>query len=249
MPTTYTKRWFAGQAVSGRRSAKVLVPLVAQLLRPTSVVDVGCSTGSWLAEFMAAGVTDILGFDGDYVDRSMLVIPAERFRAHDLRRPIPVDRRFDLAMSLEVAEHLPESAAAPLVRALTEMAPIVLFGAAIPGQGGTNHVNEQWQSYWVSLFRDRGYSPLDAVRPSLWTNTEVEPWYRQNTLLYASAHRIAQDPRLQGLRRASEEMTVDLVHPELFEIAREEAAHPLRTSCRRAIARTRRAIGSFLPNR
>jgi hypothetical protein len=71
-----------------------------------------------------------LGYDGPHV--TPLCIPKDRFAAVDLRQPLPADRKFDLAISGEVAEHLP----ATLVGTLTSVSDVVLFSAAIPGQGG-----------------------------------------------------------------------------------------------------------------
>src|SRR5204862_3532668 len=142
------------------RSARAVVPLVMELVRPASVLDVGCGLGTWLAAFAEAGVADFLGMDGDYVDRAKLKIPAERFRAADLTNPPSPGRTFDLAVCLEVAEHLPEKASPRLVELLATAAPVVLFSAALPGQGGTRHINEQWPAFWQRLFAARGFVRL-----------------------------------------------------------------------------------------
>ena len=149
-------------------SAEVVVPMVMELVHPRSVTDLGCGLGTWLSVFREAGVEDVLGVDGEYVRLESLEIPKERFVAHDLRQPFAAGRRSDLSMSLEVAEHLSPEYAAPFVTTLTRLAPVVLFSAAVPGQGGTEHVNEQWPSYWAQLFRERGYLPVDCLRRHLW---------------------------------------------------------------------------------
>src|SRR2546429_8002382 len=87
-------------------SARVIVPIVLDLLGPTSVVDVGCGIGTWLSVFEESGVSDVIGVDGDYVDRDRLLIEPGRYIARDLESPLRLDRSFDLAVSLEVAEHL-----------------------------------------------------------------------------------------------------------------------------------------------
>lgn len=139
----YSKRFFEQVHAQVRDSAREIVPLVVDLLNPARVVDVGCGTGTWLATFAEHGAA-ILGLDGEYVDRSLLDIPEDRFVAVDLAQPFQLDGRYDLALCLEVAEHLPADRAASLVDLLTGLAPTVLFSAAIPLQGGVNHVNEQW---------------------------------------------------------------------------------------------------------
>src|ERR1700730_3858057 len=153
----YNSVFFAEQRSGSLRSAKVVVPIVTQLIRPKTVVDVGCGCGTWLSVFKDQGTSRILGLDGDYVDTSSLLIPRDCFRAVDLNRPVDLDEKFDLTVCLEVAEHLPKASAEPLIRSLCHLAPVVLFSAAVPMQAGTHHVNEQWPDYWKALFAIYGY--------------------------------------------------------------------------------------------
>lgn len=168
-----------------RNSAEAIVPLVMNLLHPSRVVDVGCGTGTWLATFLARGATDVHGFDGPYIDRSTLEIPADRFTAVDLAQPVALGRGFDLAVCLEVAEHLPASRAASLVHSLAQLAPVVLFSAAVPLQGGVDHVNEQWPEYWADHFTRHGYVAIDCLRRKIWRDEQVAWFYAQNLLLTA----------------------------------------------------------------
>jgi hypothetical protein len=127
---------------------------------------------------------DIFGIDGFYVRRELLEIPPEKFVAHDLQEPFRLDRIFDLVVSLEVAEHLPKESAAGFVESLTRLAPVVLFSAAIPFQGGEGHLNEQWPEYWARLFEARGYAPVDCLRRRVWQSPNVSWYYAQNVLIY-----------------------------------------------------------------
>jgi hypothetical protein len=198
----YDSRFFASIGAGVNRSARACVPLIVRMLAPRSAVDVGCGQGDWLRALNEAGVGDILGVDGEHVRRDELKIPAENFRAHDLTGPLDVGRRFDVALCLEVAEHLPGGSATSLVRTLTAAAPAVVFSAAVPGQGGVRHVNEQWPWYWQGLFERQGYRCLDLLRKELWQNPDVEAYYQQNLLLFVDpaahgalieAHRSALD--------------------------------------------------------
>ena len=244
--TTYTTKWFSGQVTGAHASAGVVVPLVMNLVRPDGVVDIGCGMGAWLAEFLKAGVKDVLGLDGDYIDRSMLAIPAEKFRVHDLTRPLPAERKFDLAVSLEVAEHLPAGVAEQFVNGLTQLAPVVLFSAAIPGQGGNRHVNEQWPSYWAGLFEERGYILMDPIRPAVWNEPRVEWWYKQNTFLYATRQRVACDQALTRLAGEARTRPVDVVHPQLFMDVSRMASQAAKSLLRRQAGRAKRAIKSIV---
>jgi SAM-dependent methyltransferase len=214
MTHEYTEEFFRALRDGAQRSAAEIVPLVLDLIQPRSVVDVGCGTGTWLMLFSRHGVADYLGVDA-FTPAGLLEIPRERFVEADLTRPLALGRRFDLAVSLETAEHLPEFAAKDFVESLTRLAPAVLFSAAIPGQGGTGHLNEQWPEYWARLFADHGFEPIDVLRPRLWNNERVEVWYVQNTLLYVEVRRRAEFPRLAGAIEACG-APLAVVHPRLF---------------------------------
>jgi len=208
----YSRRFFAGQVDGSTRSASVVVPLLLSLLPTKSVIDIGCGLGAWAAEFSANGVPDVLGVDGDYVDRSQLRIPPDRFFAHDLTEPLQFDRRFDLAVCLEVAEHLPEWRAGGLVADLTSLAPCVLFSAAVPGPTGHNHINSQYLPYWVELFRRHGYEAIDPIRPRIWGNELVDWFYQQNIVLFlAPAH---------GLLTKDVSKPQSMIHQQLYEQVR-----------------------------
>ncbi|MGE4279591.1 MAG: class I SAM-dependent methyltransferase [Magnetospirillum sp.] len=184
MPNLYDQDFYRIQQDGSRRSAAKVVPLLQRLLRPRSVVDVGCGLGTWMAAFGDHQGVEVLGLDGPHVDPALLHVPAACFHAADLAAPIVLDRRFDLTLSVEVAEHLPAERAAGFVADLCRLAPVVVFAAALPFQGGTGHVHENWPEYWAQLFRCHGYGVHDVLRPPLWLDPEIEWWYRQNLLLF-----------------------------------------------------------------
>jgi SAM-dependent methyltransferase len=212
----YTRDFYERLRKGATRSAEVIVPLVLRLLNVRSVVDVGCGDGSWLGVFSKFGVEDVLGLDGEYVDRGMLQIRADHFRAADLREPLVLARVFDLAISLEVAEHLPPECAPTLVESLTRLAPAVLFSAAIPFQGGDNHLNEQWLDKWASLFKERDYVAIDCIRRRVWQNDSVEWWYAQNTLLFARASLLEDNQELRAELERTDINSLSLVHPKQY---------------------------------
>lgn len=185
MSTSYNSEFYDSFEAESRRSASVLVPMVMKLVKPASVVDVGCGLGIWLSVFRACGATDVLGMDGDYVERQRLHIPNTCFRAAELSALKTVDRRFELAISLEVAEHLPPASSEQFVRLLVAAAPVIMFSAAIPGQPGTSHINPRWHRYWHEQFAGHGFRAFDPFRPVLWHDERVSLHYRQNIFLYA----------------------------------------------------------------
>jgi hypothetical protein len=179
---------FYRELASAQESAREILPLVLDIVKPASVVDVGCGTSNWLAIASDLGVRDILGIDGPWVTQQ-LAIPPTKFIAHNLATPLKLDRRYDLALSLEVAEHLPASAAGVFVQNLCAAADVVVFSAAIPGQGGRRHVNEQWPAYWADLFHEHRYECYDFLRPRIWNNPRVAWHYAQNSMIFVHAGR------------------------------------------------------------
>lgn len=176
------------------RSARIIVPVVAAAVPVASVADFGCGCGAWLSVWRDTGA-EIMGMDGPYVDQSRLLIPEAAFHSADLAASLDLGRRFDLVQSLETAEHLPLSSAQGFVQTLVRHADHVLFSAAVPGQGGEHHVNEQKLEFWRSLFSAEGYRPVDLVRPAVRDNPAVQIWYRCNTILYVKSDAIGGLPQ------------------------------------------------------
>jgi hypothetical protein len=197
--------------------------MVLELAPIKSAIDVGCGDGGWLAAFHALGVAEICGLDGPWIGDDQLKIPASAFRRTSLDQPLPLDRTYDLAISLEVAEHLAEESAKAFVGELARAAPLVLFSAAVPGQGGLHHVNEQWPDYWAGLFAGFGFRCIDCFRLKLWDDPKIAWWYRQNLLLFAKPDLIAAHPALQAAAHASPAAPLSLVHPECFSGAVRQA--------------------------
>lgn len=145
-----------------------------------------------------------------------LQIPKENFTVADLKEPIEHSRAYDLAVSLEVGEHLPDSAADTFVHTLTSAAPVVLFSAAIPLQGGTHHVNEQWPDYWAKKFSARGFVPVDAIRRHIWEDKKVSFFYAQNMFLFVKKEALSDYPKLQAEIEAGHGQAFPLVHPFMY---------------------------------
>jgi SAM-dependent methyltransferase len=216
MARPYKKQYYARHEGGSVASARAIAPLITDLVQPKSVIDIGCGVGTWLAAFRECGVQDITGFDGPWVHTDQLYIPPQTFRTMDIDAAETVDRTADLAVCLEVAEHVPACSASRLVRLLTTAAPVILFSAAVPYQGGTHHVNEQWPAYWAKIFREREFVPIDCIRKLIWNNPSVEFWYAQNTILYIDENRIDEHPTLKMLAEPGYPDPLPLVHPTKF---------------------------------
>jgi len=205
----YGRAEFERQQERSRLAAQAIVPLALHATGARSVVDVGCGVGTWLAVCAEQGIEDYVGIDGYHVDADLLQIPRDHFQIADLREPLTFDRTYDLALSVEVVEHLPPETSAAFVKQLTSAASSVLFSGAIPGQTGPGHINERWPSFWAELFAAHDYFPVDEIRPQVWSREDVVFWYRQNVLLYLRRDRLPAGytaPRM-----------LDVVHPGLLK--------------------------------
>ena len=197
-------------------AATVIVPLLMERFHPRSIIDFGCGPGYWLAEFRKQGAPTIVGLELPGIES----LPGIEIHSQDISSPTMATElqakgaiRFDLALCLEVVEHLNEEAGFRLVDALTNVAPVIVFSAAIPGQGGDGHINERWQSYWVCQFEQRGFKAFDLIRPLVWYDQSVAFWYRQNILIFISNTAISM---LNCGEETSSLFIADVVHPELF---------------------------------
>lgn len=203
--TLYDSEFYAAIHTDAQSSARAILPRLIAMTRPSSVIDVGCGSGAWAQTFLELGIADVWGVDGSHVPHRYR--RHGTFIEHDLCEPLAIGRRFDLATCLEVAEHLPGERASGLVHDLIDLAPVVLFSAAIPGQGGTGHVNERWPEYWIAQFESLGWTCWDAVRPWIRTDPAVDWWYRQNILVAVAPER---EHLVRGMPRLHPSM---LPHP------------------------------------
>jgi SAM-dependent methyltransferase len=217
MPEEKNIRYIHHKEAHNLTAPEIIVPVLMDVLKPKSVVDVGCGIGTFLSVFHRQGVTDIRGYDGHWVDPEKLVqhIDPKYFVQADLEMAINGDRRFDLALCLEVAEHLNEKSSEVLVKNLIAFSDMIVFAAAIPGQMGQNHVNEQWPKYWENKFLKKGYQFHDVLRPIFWENDQVFRWYKQNMFLVVKK---GQEQRVKNFKQFTSNNLKSYVHPEYFSI-------------------------------
>jgi SAM-dependent methyltransferase len=164
--------------------------------KPRSVIDVGCGTGALLDALRKRGC-DVLGLE--YSEAALHLCRAQHLPVlkFNLERDTFTDKRvFDVAISMEVAEHLPAIQRLPqiadrYVNFLTRLSPVIVFTAAPPAQGGrvgTDHVNEHPPSYWITKFHQRGFKHDEALSRS-WSEKwkvagDVALCYYQNLMIF-----------------------------------------------------------------
>jgi hypothetical protein len=202
-------------------SAREVVALLHDLLTIKSVLDVGCARGVWLKAWNDAGILDYAGVDGDHVSCASLLIDPQSFTIADLSKSFSLGRTFDLVQSLEVAEHLPVTAAETFIASLVRHGSIIFFSAAPPGQGGLGHVNERPYSYWRELFAKHGYVLLDSIRPLISESAIIAPWYRYNMFIYAHRDRLAALPEILRAGLTDPNIPVPDISPSLYKLRKQ----------------------------
>lgn len=213
MSKVYNETFYQNEGALALTSAEIILPMVLDKLKCKSIVDFGCGTGEWIniAQKYKDDI-EILGLDGEYA-RQYLIIDENKFQGTDLTREINLGRKFDMAISLEVAEHIEAAYADQFVHNLVKHADVILFSAAIPNQGGINHVNEQYPTYWEEKFKMHGYAACDCLRSLFWNDKRIAAFYRQNMIIYCKRE-LKTD--IQKVFDCDKKL-LNLVHPELFE--------------------------------
>lgn len=162
-----------------------------------SVVDFGCGIGHWLEAARQLGARQVLGIEGDWIKATPNLLDPSEIRIADLAtETIALHRAFDLAVSIEVGEHLPAASADLFCDNLVNAANVLVFSAAIIGQTGVNHINEQKPRYWVDRFWDRGFIPLELVRPAISGEPKMYSWLQQNVMVFMNHDLLHLTPRL-----------------------------------------------------
>jgi hypothetical protein len=216
MSTPYDSQFYHSYIGESESSAACVVPKLMNLFHPKSVIDVGCGVGTWLRVFRDQGVERLRGLDGSYVKETDFRIDWSSFCSADLERPErPKDESFDLATCLEVAEHVSPERADVFVEFLVGCADVIAFSAAIPNQGGTDHRNEQWQSFWAAKFMKHGFLASDLLRRQVWGASQCAYYYQQNLVLYvrASSPWVSKLSDALWLSNPESCQTLDVVHP------------------------------------
>jgi SAM-dependent methyltransferase len=205
-------------------------------LSVSSVLDIGCGRGTWLKAALDCGIQDVVGVDGVALPRAELHFPPANFLVRDLSQPIDLGRKFDLVVCLEVGEHLESAKAPQLVANLTRHADTVLFSAACPGQLGQHHINCQWPDYWQSRFNKLGFVCSDWPRWTIWSNGNIEPWYRQNMFI---AERNDREAGKEG-------RICPVVHPEVLHDMQKFAIRQARNAVLSKISQGEMSLGWHL---
>ena len=168
------------------KSTLAIAATIVRIFKPNSVIDVGCGPGTLLAQLKQDGL-EVKGLE--YSDAGIARcrekgVPVQKF---DLEFDKVIQGRFDVTVSFEVAEHLPEWAADNYVRVISQFSPLVIMSAATVGQGGWDHVNEQPHEYWIEKMQRRGFEYDGQTSHEVrleWAGKGVAWWYVNNTMIF-----------------------------------------------------------------
>jgi hypothetical protein len=226
----YTDNFYDRHSLGSLNSARAVLTEVKSMLPFGSVADIGSGVAAWSRAAVDLGAGVVAAVDGNYVPRADLLIDEANFHPWDLEtfgfaESLSALGKFDLAMSLEVAEHLSHERAESFVAGLSSLSDAVLFSAAVPGQGGVNHINEQWPSYWAPLFQGRGFYCFDVLRTRIWDRPDVDWWYAQNVMLYVREGSSAFEEMRS--RAGPTPVPPSFVHPRMHRNALDWATWPL----------------------
>jgi len=182
----YDKRYNDFLDAVASKSTPVMAATIERIFKPNSVIDVGCGAGTLLAQLKRDGL-EVRGLE--YSDAGIARcrekgVDVEKF---DLETDEAIEGSWDVTVSFEVAEHLPESLADNYVRVISQFSPIVIMSAATVGQGGLDHVNEQPHEYWIEKMKRQGFDydrqSSNQVREE-WAAKGVASWYVNNTMIF-----------------------------------------------------------------
>ncbi|NEQ79577.1 MAG: class I SAM-dependent methyltransferase [Moorea sp. SIO2I5] len=197
----YNSEYFTSEIFDTNYQA--IASTIVKTYQPKRVAEFGCGPGHLTRELARLGV-EVTAVDGysepDFSESSI------EFHKLDLNDEVAIANRFsnhnfDLAISLEVAEHLEPETSPILISWMTSVAPIVVFSAAVPSQSGHGHINLHSRDYWHRLFTKHNFVVADRIREKLRQIPNVAPWYRYNIIDYLQAEHSQAPEILEVIER------------------------------------------------
>lgn len=175
--------------------AKFICAALIGIYNPKMVIDAGCAIGTYIDELLNRGI-NAYGIEGSIKAIPYLVAPKNRIIFADLRVPVTEEMKeqitkFDLLISLEVAEHIEPEYADVFLDNLTIHSDHILMTAALPGVAGKHHINCQLPEYWVAKMAQRGYKRMPEYEKRF--KEFLEPWKRRTAVKHYYNHVLCFD--------------------------------------------------------
>ena len=216
LSTIYNEEFYNEQKDASYKSAEAIIPIFMDAFNPRSVNDIGCGAGGWLHVFQKCGVNTIYGYDVNELTADKYFIDKKHIKTNTDFSSVnfKIQEKSDILICLEVAEHLQDEVADSFILEILSASPVIIFSAALPGQTGVNHINEQPPWYWREKFNKFGYTEVDFIRPQILRNENICWWYRQNITCFvrpgvlSSNHKLAELAKIHGQQDGGHKLTV-----------------------------------------
>ena len=214
----YLNKFFLKHRPITLSSAKKIIKLFPNYFNPKLILDIGCGTGEWIKTFNDRySSCKFIGIDGHWINSDDLIYKNCDFLNIDLNSELSSEtfnKKYDLVCCLETITDLTEHKGQNLIKKICNITDMCLFSSGTPVQTHGPHKNQQWQSYWHSLFIKNEFTALDFIRPAIWNDIDVGPWYRQNCFLFVKKSWLKNNPEWQNLT-LNQQFPIDIVHPEV----------------------------------
>lgn len=208
----YTDEFYNRHAAKSYHSAITILGYLLKYLEINSVLDFGCGLGTWCKAATELGITNAYGIDLHKYHEKNMYISESNYHSLDLRKKVKLNYDIDLAISVEVAEHIENKHCQTFLNNICLHSKVVLFSAAVPFQGGRNHINEQPLSYWVNKFNQKGYLLMDYIREQIWNDQSIDIWYRNNCVLFVHEDSYSEIHDRFGVKKS----LIDVIHPDML---------------------------------
>lgn len=160
------------------------VDIIIKEFNPKSVADIGCGIGLYVNEFDKRGV-EAVGYDGSPYAIKNSVTRKGLLKIGDIRKNLNFDKKYDIVLSIEVAEHIPTKCSDIFVNTLTKCSDVIILTAAQKGQGGTDHINEQPRYFWIKKFEKKNFNFNKSLSEKLSFKMKEKgvPWWIHGNLM------------------------------------------------------------------
>jgi hypothetical protein len=164
--------------------AKRLAEWIKFWLNPEFVVDLGCGPGMYVHALNEIDV-EAVGYDTDERIKDKQNLYQQSIFDLDSISGIA-----NVALCIEVAEHIKEKLSRQIVKSclgILERRGILIWSAAIPGQGGVGHINCQPKEYWHNIFRACGAIRLHELEEDMLSSIRRGyhmGWFTQNAMIF-----------------------------------------------------------------
>lgn len=179
------------EAVQAELLALWIKDRLRHLWTEVHVDDIGASRGLYVRKLLAMGIS-AKGYD-KFTEYEPLVTRCDITQPMTLESGIGWGKKFFVTLCLEVFEHVEDVHWERMILNLIQRANVVIFSAALLGQGGTGHINCRSRYEWIRRFAMMGWMlDLDSTEhlvAFLSKNPGVMGWLKANVMIFVRVQR------------------------------------------------------------